>query len=47
LSQRERAAIDAEVEAFARRWAGTTVDLDKDWEEVGLESLRILEDGGW
>ena len=47
LTQRERAAIDAEVEAYARRWAGTGVDLDKDWEKLGLESLRKLEDDGW
>lgn len=47
LTQRERAVIDAEMEAFARRWAGTKVDLDKDWEGLGLESLRKLEDEGW
>ena len=47
LSQRERAAIDAEMEAYARRWAGTKVDLDTDWEKLGLESLRKLEDDGW
>jgi predicted transcriptional regulator len=44
LSQRERAAIDAEVEAFARRWAGTGVDLDPEIERLGVESLLALDD---
>ncbi len=44
LAQRERAAIDAAVEAFARRWAGTKVDLDPDIERLGIESLLALDD---
>jgi hypothetical protein len=47
LTQRERAAVDSEMEAYARRWAGSRADLDEGWEKLGLDSLRKLQDEEW
>lgn len=39
LDARRRAVRHAEIAAFAERWAGTDVDLDRDLERASLEHL--------
>ena len=43
LAQRRKQRLHAEIAAFAAEYGGSDLDLDKDFEQAGIEALKALD----